>query len=1735
MKKLIFLSVLLALITLSPNAHAMDLSNYGIKESSFKEAMYSTDMTAPFNAETISEQVNLYTGQLELNVTDLVLPGKNGFDVVINRSYRSQADGKNYYFLNSNERNYAWGYITATSYTDSRGRIYLVAFNTEDDCIEVGETIDIDVSVSTKINRNNYYFYKTGTIKDGNKLTVTRVEGAEVFIVDYEYQCNDATIDMDDVYSSSLISQGWDFEIPRGTHSTKIYEDREDEYREYTNIIRDYDGNLLNLLWETKKRNGEWLPSYCTVENATGYTCEFLSYNDITENGISYNKIITAPDGKKTYVDKRGYVVACADKFGNMIRFPTRTTIIDTMGRRITCNSQGITYTDPNGENEHKIIFNYEEVPSPAGANFSSGGKTILVVNYENGNTVKYHHDIKYASYYPRNYSRLDTCGTGKSIYVNNLEKIEYPNGDCKFFEYEKRVLYMIEKGKKERHLVTKSYEIIGGEEKNRYEYTYNNKYMGKLQNNGLSSVDGVATRVADGFTIKETYTKSNNFLKSRREEGDKSIEYGYSTYSYKPMIKSLYSYNGIHNSRKIYTYTFGTRRLESETDGYSTINYTYDPTYEMILTKTYLANDNLSVRLQNTLSEDKKTVVCTEVFANDVLKAKAFYTYDENGNVIKQRIWGDDKNGNGICDENELDELNCDYVYNSDGTFSVERYINGVYDADNNISGKISTKYDYDLTGNPFKFTDAKGNIYNYTYSITGKPQSIQNPDNTTASLSYNYQSNTTEFTNENGEKVKQTYDCCGNPLEKYVYKNQAWTLVEKNSYNNFSLLLTNTTYSGYNVVNSVTEYTYDSNDRLKSVKIKDANGTVLSEKNYTYSGGNINNTYCRTVTETTVADGGSLTAKKYYDYIGGRIIGEEVSDGTTVKTTLYTYDKVGNIVSKTMPNGNVINYEYDYSGNLIKETNSLIEYPTENVYDPKGRLKKTIAKTTDGVSSVTEYKYDALDRLIKESGAITQKTYYDQNGNTTKTVLGTMTPTITQYEYNSRNKPIKTILGTAPDVPIVTSYTYDSVGNVTSSAVGADENDAGHVTSYEYNELGQLVKLTDANGNSETYTYDLNGNLLTRKDRKGNITTNTYTPLGQLKKSQTAEETVNYSYNRLGNLIAVNNENVSITYGYDLFGRKTSEFVTDQTDYSFNNYAYDISDNLTSYTMSKNGVQQISSAYTYDSLNRLTSFNGKTRTYFGNGALQSYGDETYEYDEYNRRYKIIKNGDIISETYYTNNGYVGGKFQDSRLIDYYHSTTGALMYEAEIFAESIPRKNYKYDKYGNRTQITEDDDYTSSPEQTIASYTYDNLNRLTHEEKDGKRYSYTYDQNGNLTTKTVDSEANGASLSLLDNMPESAIYEYDQNNKLKKVTTADTIAAYSYLPDGRRASKTVNGVKTSHIWDGNNIVADTKNGILTKYIRSNKLEQAVTGDNIQNYTVDSRGDVIDFGNTDYFYDAFGNVQTETNPNPFGYCGEYFDQETGFIYLRNRYYNPTIGRFTQEDPIRDGSNWYAYCANNPTSFVDPLGLKYLIAWSYSKAELKPYIDSNGNINWGKFTRENSFSRAATTRKQELLDMGIPEKDIDVQRIDNKDDMKKTWEMWSDYDVIEGLDIYSHGDSEGIIVAGGGGRFLSKAKKLKWGSVLRSRIINGKSTTIIDNPYAVFHGCNTANGEFAQKFANSQEVTTYAQVGYASFSKNPNVHIPIEENATSGKVYLYHFDWFNFKNTYGRGKVFYKQ
>lgn len=138
---------------------------------------------------------------------------------------------------------------------------------------------------------------------------------------------------------------------------------------------------------------------------------------------------------------------------------------------------------------------------------------------------------------------------------------------------------------------------------------------------------------------------------------------------------------------------------------------------------------------------------------------------------------------------------------------------------------------------------------------------------------------------------------------------------------------------------------------------------------------------------------------------------------------------------------------------------------------------------------------------------------------------------------------------------------------------------------------------------------------------------------------------------------------------------------------------------------------------------------------------------------------------------------------------------------------------------------------------------------------------------------------------------------------------------ASYTYNGDGLRMSKTVNGTTTSHIWDGTNIAGDVTNGTVTKYIRGIQLISSKTDSNESFYTYNAHGDVVQLTNDNgditkqYSYDAFGVEQNKdaNDTNPFRYCGEYFDNETERIYLRDRDYAPLAGRFITKDLIMNG------------------------------------------------------------------------------------------------------------------------------------------------------------------------------------------------------------------------------------
>ena len=116
---------------------------------------------------------------------------------------------------------------------------------------------------------------------------------------------------------------------------------------------------------------------------------------------------------------------------------------------------------------------------------------------------------------------------------------------------------------------------------------------------------------------------------------------------------------------------------------------------------------------------------------------------------------------------------------------------------------------------------------------------------------------------------------------------------------------------------------------------------------------------------------------------------------------------------------------------------------------------------------------------------------------------------------------------------------------------------------------------------------------------------------------------------------------------------------------------------------------------------------------------------------------------------------------------------------------------------------------------------------------------------------------------------------------------------------------------------YDLTGIIASTVNGEVTKYVKDPHGNVVVTSRN---------GSIAG----EYDYSAFGEQLTATDTtNPFRYCGEYYDNENGLTYLRNRYYDSNTGRFLSEDPIKDGMNWYSYCGDDPVNAWDPIGLSY--------------------------------------------------------------------------------------------------------------------------------------------------------------------------------------------------------------
>lgn len=499
-----------------------------------------------------------------------------------------------------------------------------------------------------------------------------------------------------------------------------------------------------------------------------------------------------------------------------------------------------------------------------------------------------------------------------------------------------------------------------------------------------------------------------------------------------------------------------------------------------------------------------------------------------------------------GLC-EGPIETTHDTLTKNPDDTYTLETKDHTKYGFDS--SGKleeIADRYDktLDLVYNDtglYQLIDAVGRTTTIDYNDTNLIEKITLPDGRHADFVYN------------GEDLVQVTDEAGQPTDYSVDLNHLIGSVS-------------TPKTSVNV-----EYQY-------GYRIWKVIGDGMSNP--------INRVYNYNFGAHSVTDaGGCLTAYPSAVFLsasgccGFRATGRNSSCGSS--PTAWGYDDDGNRnYVKIGTNSQETFYDFDAHGNKIHEKDPM-GYETFYTYDSRNNL----TSVTDPRGKVTEYVYGDSDILL----SVTEKDPQDN-------ILSQIT-----YEYTDPSFPyLKTSMTDANNK--TTTYTYDGYGRLqTIDAPGLDPVTFGYndlndrktsmtntsgTTTYEYDDLDRIRKITHPDGTYREYTYDC-CDLQSVRDENGKITGYEYDELGRLTKVIDPEHgetnpTI-YEYDEVGNLRYLTDAKGNTTeYVYDNANRLTDIIypLGDSEHYTYDEYG-----NIETKTDGKGVI----TTYTYDANNRL------------------------------------------------------------------------------------------------------------------------------------------------------------------------------------------------------------------------------------------------------------------------------------------------------------------------------------------------------------------------------------------------------------------------------------------------------------------------------------------------------------------------------------------------------------------
>jgi RHS repeat-associated protein len=399
----------------------------------------------------------------------------------------------------------------------------------------------------------------------------------------------------------------------------------------------------------------------------------------------------------------------------------------------------------------------------------------------------------------------------------------------------------------------------------------------------------------------------------------------------------------------------------------------------------------------------------------------------------------------------------------------------------------------------------------------------------------------------------------------------------------------------------------------------------------------------------------------------------------------------------------------------------------------DPWRNITRIVYPDGNAVSTQYDPTYSNVTQHTDENGVITQNSYD--------------APACTGCKGGNL---LKTVEAFGLPEQRTTDYIVDASGQRTSMTRRGDATTPDAVTQYAYDNNGNVITVTDAEGGITRYTYDAMGNVLSKLDARGKLWQRTYDNQGHLLSvTDPLNRTTRIAYDKTGLPISLTDaaNNIS-TLGYDAAGKLLT--VTDPYG-AKTSYTYDTAGNITQITDSENHTRN--NEYDLDDrlVKQIDGNNNATQYQYGNAAsafnrllvqiIYPTLSQTLQYDNRDRITQTVDSatGSALaldgSTTQTTKQSYDAA----SNLIavtDPANRTTGTT-YNAygQVTQTTDPAggiTHYGYDARGNLSTVTDAKGNTHQ-------YQYDRLDRLLKEIRPlGQTISYTYDAVGNLTQVT-------------------------------------------------------------------------------------------------------------------------------------------------------------------------------------------------------------------------------------------------------------------------------------------------------------------------------------------------------------------------------------------------------------